>query len=146
MRVEVYRVRTAAILPSYGTAGAAGMDICACLDAPLRIKPGDIGRIPTGIAVAVPEGYEGQVRPRSGWTLKGFDVKLGTIDSDYRGELWVIYHAYRGVKEIKHGDRIAQVVFAAVVAVRLAVVAGLGETARGAGGFGSTGVSPAGRV
>lgn len=128
-------------LPAYETAGAAGMDLRAAIDA--VIPPGQRLLVPTGIAVALPESLEAQVRPRSGLALKHGITVLnapGTIDSDYRGEIKVplINHGAEPFA-IKRGDRIAQMVVAAVVQVKLAEVETLDETARGAGGFGSSG-------
>lgn len=137
-------------LPAYQTAGAAGADLCANLPAELRaggieIPPGGRVLVPTGLRVAIPEGYEMQLRPRSGLALKhGITLPNapGTIDSDYRGPLGVIVmNAGTEAFVIRHGDRIAQAVIAPVVRAGFAEVAVLDDTARGAGGFGSTGVS-----
>jgi dUTP pyrophosphatase len=136
-------------LPAYQTAGAAGADLCANLPEGVRaegivIAPGGRALVPTGLRVAVPEGYEMQVRPRSGLALKhGIVVPNapGTIDSDYRGPLGVILmNLGAEAFTVRHGDRIAQAVIAPVVQAAFAVVGGLDETDRGAGGFGSTGV------
>lgn len=129
-------------LPAYATNGAAGMDVVAAED--LTLAPGARHAVATGFATAIPEGYEVQVRPRSGLALKHGITCLntpGTIDSDYRGEVKVIL-ANLGQEpfEIKRGDRIAQLVPAPVQRAVLSEVASLEETARGAGGFGSTGV------
>ncbi|AVM75929.1 dUTP diphosphatase [Magnetospirillum gryphiswaldense] len=130
-------------LPRYETDNAAGMDLMACIPADVVLGPGKRMRVPAGFAIAIPEGYEAQVRPRSGLAvMHGITVlnAPGTIDADYRGEL--------GVLLINHGDnaytitrgmRIAQLVIAPVVRAHLAEVAELSQTARGAGGFGSTG-------
>lgn len=128
-------------LPAYETAGAAGMDLRAAIDA--VIAPGQRLLVPTGLAVALPERHEAQVRPRSGLAVKHGITVLnapGTIDCDYRGEIKVplINHGAEPFV-IKRGDRIAQMVVAPVVQVRLREVANLDETARGAGGFGSSG-------
>jgi dUTP pyrophosphatase len=125
------------------TAGAAGMDLCAALDADLVIEPGAWKLVPTGIAVAIPAGHEGQVRPRSGLAAKHGVTCLnapGTIDEDYRGECKVILvnHGPEAFV-VKHGDRIAQLVIAPVTRVEVEVVTELSETERGEGGFGSTG-------
>jgi dUTP pyrophosphatase len=121
------------------------MDLCACLDegAQLVLQPGARALVPTGLSLAIPDGFEGQVRPRSGWALKhGVSVlnSPGTIDSDYRGEVKIllINHGQDPVT-ISSGDRIAQLVVAAVARVSLREVAVLDDTARGAGGFGHTG-------
>ena len=129
-------------LPSYETNGSAGMDVRATEAA--SIPPGKRGLVGTGFAFAIPEGYEVQVRPRSGLALKKGVTVLntpGTIDSDYRGEIKVIL-ANLGDEDfiIERGDRIAQIVVAPVQRGNLVEVADLDETARGTGGFGSTGV------
>ena len=128
-------------LPDYATAGAAGMDVVAAEDAVLA--PGARAAIATGFALAIPNGYEVQVRPRSGLALKHGVTCLntpGTIDSDYRGEVKVIL-ANLGQEpfQVRRGERIAQLVPAPVLRAELAEVEALTETARGAGGFGSTG-------
>lgn len=131
-------------LPSYATAGAAGMDLLAAVTAPVTIPPGGRALIPTGLRLAIPAGYEIQVRPRSGLALKhGITLpnSPGTIDEDYRGELGVIIlNAGTEPFTVERGMRIAQAVLAPVVRGRWAEVAELPETARGSGGFGSTGV------
>ena len=129
-------------LPAYATQGAAGMDVVAA--EALTLAPGARHAVSTGFAIAIPEGYEVQVRPRSGLALKHGITCLntpGTIDSDYRGEVKVIL-ANLGDQPfaIARGDRIAQLVPAAVQRATLAEVESLDETARGTGGFGSTGV------
>jgi dUTP pyrophosphatase len=128
-------------LPRYATVGAAGMDVLSAED--VTLAPGARHAVATGLSVAIPAGYEIQVRPRSGLALKhGISVPNtpGTIDSDYRGELKVILinHAADPF-EIHRGDRIAQLVLAPVTLAEWDEVADLGETERGAGGFGSTG-------
>lgn len=129
-------------LPDYATDGAAGMDVVAAEG--LTLSPGARHAVATGFAMAIPEGYEVQVRPRSGLALKHGVTCLntpGTIDSDYRGEVKVIL-ANLGSEPfpIKRGDRIAQLVPAAVQRATLEEVESLNDTTRGAGGFGSTGV------
>jgi len=135
-------------LPEYQTAGAVGADLCANLAAAVRetgvvLLPGARALIPTGLALAVPAGFEVQVRPRSGLALKHGVTLMnspGTIDSDYRGPLGVIlFNAGDAPFVVRHGDRIAQIVVAPVVQARFRLVAALDETLRGAGGFGSTG-------
>lgn len=131
-------------LPAYQTAGSAGLDLCAALSEPVMLAPGQHRLFPTGICVEIPDGFEGQVRPRSGLALRhGITVlnSPGTVDSDYRGELGVVLvnHGPSPV-EIKPLDRVAQLVIAPVVKVQLDVVATLSETDRSAGGYGSTGV------
>ncbi len=128
-------------LPVYATAGAAGMDVVAAED--VTIAPGMRHAVATGLAMAIPEGFEIQVRPRSGLALKhGITVPNtpGTIDSDYRGELKVILINH-GTEDfaIRRGDRVAQLVLAPVTRASWVQVDTLDETARGAGGFGSTG-------
>ncbi len=130
--------------PSYATNGASGMDLRANLDEELVIKSGEIELVPTGIFMEIPEGYEGQVRARSGLALKyGISLPngIGTIDSDYRGELKVILINH-GKEDfvIKNGDRIAQIVFIKYEKAELEIVESLEDTERSEGGFGSTGV------
>jgi dUTP pyrophosphatase len=128
-------------LPTYATPGAAGMDVLSAED--VTLAPGARHAVATGLSVAIPEGYEIQVRPRSGLALKhGISVPNtpGTIDSDYRGELKVILINHGAEPfAIARGDRIAQLVLAPVTRAAWDEVAELDETARGAGGFGSTG-------
>jgi len=130
-------------LPSYATSGAAGMDLLAAVAAPVVIAPGQRVLIPTGLTIALPPGFELQVRPRSGLALKNGIVlpnSPGTIDEDYRGELQVIVmNAGHEPFTVERGMRIAQAVLAPVVRVAWDEVQVLGQTARGAGGFGSTG-------
>ena len=132
-------------LPAYQSALAAGVDLVAAVaaDAPLTIAPGARALVPTGIAIALPEGYEAQVRPRSGLAAKqGLTVlnSPGTIDADYRGEIQVILinHGSESV-EIARGMRIAQMVIATVTRATFIEAVSLDETSRGTGGFGSTG-------
>lgn len=129
-------------LPAYATEGAAGMDVVAAED--VAILPGGRHAVATGFAMAIPHGYEVQVRPRSGLALKHGITCLntpGTIDSDYRGEVKVILANLGDLPfEVRRGDRIAQLVPAPVLRATLSLVETLEETARGAGGFGSTGI------
>lgn len=133
-------------LPRYQTPGSAGMDLPAALpaDAPVTLAPGEWRLIPTGLAIALPDGYEAQVRPRSGLAAK-FAISCvntpGTIDADYRGEIHVnlINHG-REPFIVRRGERIAQMIIAPVVQAVLIPADSLDETQRGAGGFGSTGV------
>lgn len=141
--VAVKIVRPGAQIPKNMSAGAAGADVTACLEQALEILPGKRALVPTGLAVAIPDGFEIQVRPRSGLAAKkGLTVlnTPGTIDSDYRGEVQVIL-ANLGEAPvcIEPGERIAQLVVQAVPRVEWSEVSVLPETARGAGGFGSTG-------
>lgn len=130
-------------LPGYETAGAAGADVRACLSAALVIKAGERVLVPTGLAMEIPQGYEIQVRPRSGLSLKTSLMVVnapGTIDSDYRGEVKIILGNLGSKDEvINHGDRVAQLVLAPVTQAQYLVENMLSETVRGAGGFGSTG-------
>jgi dUTP pyrophosphatase len=132
-------------LPAYETAMAAGMDLRAAVpeDEPLVLRPGDRHPVPTGLAMALPAGFEAQVRPRSGLAAKSGITCLntpGTIDADYRGEVKVILvNLGEEAVTIRRGDRIAQMVIAPVVQASWAEVESLDETARGEGGFGSTG-------
>jgi dUTP pyrophosphatase len=130
-------------LPSYATAGAAGMDLLAAVADPMTIAPGKRALIPTGLAIALPPGYELQIRPRSGLALRHGIVlpnSPGTIDEDYRGELQVIVlNAGDAPFTVERGTRIAQAVLAPVVRARWHEVVSLDETVRGSGGFGSTG-------
>jgi dUTP pyrophosphatase len=132
-------------LPHYQSALAAGLDLVAAVprDAPVVIAPGDRALIPTGIAVALPPGFEAQVRPRSGLALKHGVTVLnspGTIDADYRGEIQIILvNLGRESFTVERGARVAQLVIAATIQAAINVVATLNETTRGIGGFGSTG-------
>ena len=132
-------------LPTYGSVGAAGADLRAAIAEALELQPGDRVLIPTGIALAVPLGFEAQVRSRSGLALRhGLYLPNGpgTVDSDYRGEVGVILqNGGREAVTIERGDRIAQMVIAPVVQADFTVVHELDDTERGAGGFGSTGRS-----
>lgn len=149
--VRVKKLVEEALLPKQMTDGSAGFDIHACITGPnakLGVAPGERVLVGTGIAMAIDEGYEGQVRPRSGLALKqGITVvnSPGTIDSDYRGELKVILlNTGNTTFVVEHGDRIAQLVVCAVPRVELIELEDhekLPETDRGAGGFGSTGSS-----
>ncbi len=144
LTVSVRRLRPAAgELPQYATAQAAGMDLRAALEAPVDLAPGKRALIPTGIAFALPPGFEAQVRPRSGLALKhGITVlnSPGTIDADYRGEVAVLLvNLGEEPFRIAVGERIAQVVFAKVESATWVEVAELPPTERGAGGYGSTG-------
>ncbi|MFZ4721972.1 MAG: dUTP diphosphatase [Phycisphaerales bacterium] len=141
--VRFKRLHAGAQLPAYQSAEAAGMDLHACLDTPVTLQPGDLVRIPLGWIMAIPSGFEGQVRPRSGLAARhGITVPNapGTIDSDYRGEAVVaLINLGRAAFTIEHGMRVAQLVVAPVARVAVHEVAELDETARGGGGFGSTG-------
>ena len=146
--VQICRLRDDAIVPQYMTDYAAGLDLCAALDLTVNLSPGDRMLIPTGLAMAIPVGYEGQVRPRSGLALKkGITLvnSPGTIDADYRGEIGVIMINHGDAPfVINHGDRIAQLLISPVTHATLQVVDALEETERGSGGFGHTGVGSLG--
>jgi dUTP pyrophosphatase len=143
LRVRFKRLRPGAVRPQYMTAEAAGMDLSSAADAPITLEPGARAGVPTGWAMELPSGHEGQVRPRSGLALRhGVTVANapGTIDSDYRGELVVLLvNLGREPFVIRPGDRIAQLVVAPVVRVDVEEVDGLSDTTRGGGGFGHTG-------
>jgi dUTP pyrophosphatase len=130
-------------LPAYETAQSAGMDLRADLEEVISLAPGQRALVPTGLFIEIPEGYEAQVRPRSGLALKrGLTVlnSPGTIDADYRGEVGVILvNLSQEEQRIEKGDRVAQLLFAPVARAELVEVEVLGETDRGSGGFGSTG-------
>jgi len=144
--VRVKRIRPAHAanpLPGYMTSHAAGMDLYAELVEDIVLAPGERAIIPTGIAIEIPDGYEAQVRPRSGLALKhGISLvnSPGTIDADYRGEIGVIVINHGSEPfAVRNGERIAQLVFAPFARATLQEVAELGETGRGEGGFGHTG-------
>lgn len=131
-------------LPGFETEGSSGMDIRAALEKELTLFPGEIRFVPTGVAVSIPRGYEGQIRPRSGLALKhgiGMVNSPGTIDSDYRGEIGLILINWgRKPFTIARGDRIAQMVFTRVYRPDILEVEDLDPTVRGSGGFGHSGV------
>jgi dUTP pyrophosphatase len=131
-------------LPAYETLGSAGMDVKANIEEPIKLVSFERTAVPTGLFIELPRGYEAQIRPRSGLSLKtGLSIpnSPGTIDSDYRGEIKVIVaNLSNEIIEIKDGDRIAQMVIAKYEQIEWQVVANLDETDRGSGGFGSTGV------
>lgn len=143
MKIEITKLHDSAILPEYQTEGAAGMDLHACVEAPVTLAPMERRMIPTGLAIAVPMGYEAQVRARSGLSIKrGITVVngVGTVDADYRGEVGVLLvNLGQEPFEITPGMRIAQMVIAKYERASWQEVAALDETARGSGGFGSTG-------
>jgi dUTP pyrophosphatase len=130
-------------LPEWQTEGAAGADLHAALDAPLVLAPGERALVPTGIAIALPDGWEAQIRPRSGLAIRHGITVLnapGTIDADYRGEIRVaLVHLGQEPFTVTRGERIAQLVLAPVVRAVWDVVDELDDTTRGGGGFGSTG-------
>lgn len=130
--------------PAYQTEGSAGADLSAALAGPVTIEPGHRALVPTGFSLAIPRGFEGQIRPRSGLALRHGVTVLnapGTVDSDYRGEVKVLLvNLGHEAFVVRPGDRIAQLIVAPVVRARFEVVEQLDDTDRGAGGYGSTGV------
>lgn len=144
MKIAITKLSPNAILPEYQTAGAAGADIHACLDAPVVLRPLERRMIPTGLAMAIPEGYEVQIRARSGMSIKhGIAMVngVGTIDADYRGEVGVlVINLGQEPFTIEPDMRIAQMVVARYETAQWNEVSTLDETERGAGGFGSSGL------
>lgn len=142
--ISVIKINSKAILPSYKTEGASGLDISACLDEDVFLEPFERKIIQSGIAVSIPDGYEAQIRPRSGLAINNGITVLnspGTIDSDYRGEIGIILiNLSKDIQKISHGDRIAQMVIAPVARVVLRVDSELSHTSRGKQGFGHTGI------
>lgn len=143
-RLQVKVLRPGAIVPSYQSEQAAGLDLHACLEAAIVLNPGDIAMIPCGFAMAVPVGYEAQIRPRSGLASR-FGLSMpnapGTIDADYRGEVMVpLINLGREPFTVEPSMRFAQMVIAPVAHARVEEVETLEETERGTGGFGSTGI------
>lgn len=142
-KIRVKILRQGALLPTYGTAEAAGADLYACLSEPLTIQPGQTAFIPTGIALEVPRGCAGLVYARSGLACKrGLAPanKVGVIDSDYRGEVMVALHNHGAeIQTVSGGDRIAQLLITPVLQPGFVEAEELDDTQRGQGGFGSTG-------
>lgn len=141
--VRVKKLKPNAVVPRYMSEQAAGVDVHACIDEPIRLSAGSRALIPTGLAIELPPGFEAQARPRSGLAIKHGVTVLnspGTIDADYRGEVGIILinHNWENF-EVKPGDRIAQLVITAVAFAQFIDVEELSETERGAGGFGHTG-------
>ncbi len=139
--LHVKRLRPEARLPARATEGASGLDLHACLpDGDITLSP-DPQRVGTGVAIEFPPGYDAQIRPRSGLSLKGVGVAFGTIDSDYRGELLVTMWVFGSKTEqtVSHGDRIAQLVISPLADATVVEVEELSESERGTGGHGSTG-------
>lgn len=143
VRIEWKRLSPLARIPAYQTSLAAGMDVHAAITEPMLLEPNRVVLVPTGFALAIPEGFEAQVRPRSGLSTKhGVTVPNapGTIDADYRGEVMVaLINLGRSDFTVEPGMRVAQLVFAPVARADIAEVTELSSTERGAGGFGSTG-------
>lgn len=142
--INVKKLRPSATIPTYGSPGAAGADLYACLDRPVMIRPGDSAWIPTGIAMEVPKGHAGLIYARSGLACKrGLAPanKVGVVDSDYRGEVVVVLHNHSDAPQtVENGERIAQMVITPVVTPAYLEVGELSGSQRGTGGFGSTGV------
>ncbi len=144
MKIKLKKVKKDAKIPKYMTQKSAGLDIYACISSNITLKPGQRTLIPTGVAISLPDGYEAQIRPRSGLALNYGIIPLntpGTIDADYRGEIKIIL-ANLGENEftIKNGDRIAQMVINKIEKVEFVEVEELDNSLRGDGGFGSTGI------
>ena len=142
-KIQIKKLSSTVLIPKYETPGSSGMDIAAHLEKNIIIKPGEKALVSTGFSIAIPKGYEVQIRPRSGLAAKKNITVLntpGTIDADYRGEIKVILINH-GKEEfvIKNGERIAQMVVCPVVQANLEEVEELSDTIRGSGGFGSTG-------
>ena len=143
LTIRTKLLRESASLPTYGSGAAAGADLRACLDAPVTIAPGQTVLIPTGVAMEIPLGYAGLVYARSGLSVKR-DLapanKVGVIDADYRGEIFVPLHNHgKEPQTVEHGERIAQMIITACPASEFVQSDELSDTARGEGGFGSTG-------
>lgn len=145
MTIKITKLKASAQIPKYMTSGAAGCDVTACLPGPLVVAPGKRTAVPTGLSVEIPEGYEIQVRPRSGLAFKqGLTVinAPGTIDSDYRGEIQVlVINLGEADVTLQPGDRIAQLVVQQVIQAQWQEAESLSSTQRGSLGFGSTGVA-----
>lgn len=145
IEVKVKKLHPQAVIPAYMTEHAAGMDLCTVIESPVVLQPGERTLLPTGLAMEIPPGFEGQVRPRSGLALKK-GVSLvnspGTIDADYRGEIGIIIinHGAEPV-EFLPGDRVAQLIIAPVTQAVLVEADDLNDSDRSSGGFGHTGVN-----
>lgn len=141
--IRVRKLKERAILPTYGSAEAAGADLYACLDEPVTILPGATVFVPTGLSMEIPRGYAGLIYARSGLACKrGLAPanKVGVVDSDYRGEFMIVLHNHGSEPQIiEHGERIAQLVVTPVITPGFVEVDSLSDTVRSAGGFGSTG-------
>lgn len=142
-KIRVKKLRSGAILPTYGSEESAGADLYACLDEPLTVAPGQTVWVPTGLAMELPAGYAGLVYSRSGMACKrGLAPanKVGVIDSDYRGEITVVLHNHGSeTQSLSSGDRIAQLLITPVITPGFELTDDLSQTRRGKGGFGSTG-------
>lgn len=141
--IRVKKLKENAIMPTYGSAEAAGADLYACLDAPVTIFPGQSVFVPTGLSMEIPTGFAGLIYARSGLACKrGLAPanKVGVVDSDYRGEFMIVLHNHgTDPQTIEHGERIAQLVITPVFTPGFVEVDSLSDTARSGGGFGSTG-------
>ena len=139
--LKIKRLHPDAQAPARATPGASGLDLHAYLPGGELVLTQDPVRVPTGVAIELPLGYDAQVRPRSGLSLKGVAVAFGTIDSDYRGEVLVTMWTFGSTKEhvLHHGDRIAQLVIASLAELPIVEVDELNPSGRGTGGHGSTG-------
>jgi len=145
IQIKVKKLHPKAVIPGYMTEHAAGMDLCTVIDAPVELLPGERTLLPTGLAMEIPPGFEGQVRPRSGLALKKGIALVnspGTIDADYRGEIGIIIinHGSEAV-EFMPGDRIAQLIIAPVTQATLVEANDLNDSERSSGGFGHTGAN-----
>lgn len=142
-KIAVKKLNENAVLPTYGSAYAAGADLYACEDSPVTIAPGETKLIHTGLAMEIPEGYAGLIYARSGLASKrGLAPanKVGVVDADYRGEVMVALHNHSNISQtVELGERIAQLVVAPFLKAEYEETAQLSDTVRGAGGFGSTG-------
>lgn len=143
MILKIYRMAHNKFVPEYKTEGAAGMDLCAAIEEPITLKPLERYLVPTGLKIELEHGYEAQIRPRSGLSIKhGISLIncVGTVDEDYRGEVCVgVVNLSNEEYTIQPDERIAQMIIARVEQAKIEVVTELSETARGEGGFGSTG-------
>ncbi len=143
IKIQIKKLYDTVLIPKYETSGSSGIDIAAHIEKNIIINPGDKALVPTGFSVAIPNGYEIQIRPRSGLAVKKSITVLntpGTIDADYRGEIKVILiNLGKDRFVVQHGERVAQMVVCPIVQVHLEEVKELSETVRGSGGFGSTG-------
>ena len=143
IKVLIKKLNPSVQLPSYKTSGSSGMDLMACIDKPINLQPGRSCLVSTGLSVAFPEGYEIQIRPRSGLAAKNSISVLntpGTIDSDYRGELKIILFNHGNENFlIENNDRVAQMILAPTIKMELEETKELPDSIRGEGGFGSTG-------
>jgi dUTP pyrophosphatase len=143
LNIKIKKIRPSAILPAYQTEQAAAMDLCACLDAPLQLQPMERAVVPTGLAMEIPQGYEAQIRARSGLSIKNGICLIngvGTIDADYRGEIGILMvNLGSEAFSIEPGMRVAQMVVARHEVVQWQASTELDDTTRGEGKFGSTG-------